>query len=78
MFVSEDKRSYICVYVIDLLLIGPDDDYLRSLKERLFKRFKIRLTVESGFDTNFWSRLDFRVEKNGPDSTRSVYSKWPI
>ena len=41
VFVSENKKSYICVYVNDILFIDFDDEYLKSLKERLFKRFKM-------------------------------------
>ena len=41
IFVSENKKNYIYVYVNNILFINFDDEYLKSLKKRLFKRFKM-------------------------------------
>ena len=41
IFVSENRKNYICVYVNDILFIDFDDEYLKLLKKRLFKRFKM-------------------------------------
>ena len=41
VFVSEDKKTFICVYVDDLLLFGEDMDYLNTIKLKLSNRFKM-------------------------------------
>lgn len=41
VFVSKDQGTYLCVYVDDILLIGPKDAYLQSIKDRLKARFKM-------------------------------------
>ena len=41
IFVSKNKKNYICVYMNNILLIDFDDEYLKSLKKQLFKRFKM-------------------------------------
>ncbi len=41
VFVSEDKSTYVCVCVDDILLIGSEEAYLQSLRDRLKKRFKM-------------------------------------
>ena len=41
IFIFENKKNYICVYVNDILFIDFDNAYLKSLKKQLFKRFKM-------------------------------------
>ena len=41
IFIFKNRKNYICVYVNDILFIDFDDEYLKSLKKRFFKRFKM-------------------------------------
>jgi hypothetical protein len=41
VFVSEDQSTSVCVYVDDILLIGPEEVYLQALKNRSKERFKM-------------------------------------
>ena len=41
VFVFENKSTYVCVYVDNILLINSQEIYLQALKNRLKKRFKI-------------------------------------
>jgi hypothetical protein len=41
VFVSKDKGTYVSVYVDDILLFGPDEAYLQSIKDRLKARFRM-------------------------------------
>ena len=41
VFVSSDKKTYIAVYVDDLLAMGPNLDLLNNIKKKLAKRFNM-------------------------------------
>ena len=41
IFIFENRKNYICVYVNDILFIDFDNEYLKLLKKQFFKQFKI-------------------------------------
>ena len=41
MFVSKDKKTYIAVYVDDLLIVDENMNYINEIKSKLSGRFKM-------------------------------------
>ena len=41
VFVSKDKKTFIAIYVDDLLIVSGDMDYIKTIKAKLASRFKM-------------------------------------
>ena len=41
LFINTSRRTFITVYIDDLLLIGPDIEFINSIKNYLVLKFKM-------------------------------------
>ena len=41
LFINISRRTFIIVYIDDLLLIGPDIEFINSIKDHLALKFKM-------------------------------------
>ena len=71
MFVFENKQTFICIYVDDLLLFDKNHEKLIVIKEKLIDRFKItNLSAINHYLSIAIERKNARISLN-----QSIYMK---